>query len=315
MELHNSETNNNNKNSETIIQEKNKNKIENITTDKKPLIISPLQSENVTIIVKSPMLENKKSLKSKIEGALETMKENTSNTVDKVVKGGEQDINSFKRNTQSVSQSKQQQQQSIEEFVIPVIGEKYSFSKNILSEDIIIEKRWEEKDEMKIPIRYEKLFVNDKEIDVYSNSKHGILSQIKGKISTLVHPHRDNGETKENEDDKKNQSNHKDNENQKSKEPQLEGEKVSLFDSQQMENKNLQLSQGNNSKELTNNNKYQTLIPLYAEEITISKKMVKVGEIVISKRRIVETENVEVDAIKEQIKVQYADGRKEKITD
>jgi len=82
-----------------------------------------------------------------------------------------------------------------------------------------------------------------------------------------------------------------------------------------MENKNLQLSQGNNSKELTNNTKYETLIPLYAEEVTVSKKMVKVGEIVISKRRIVETENVEVDAIKEQIKVQYADGRKEKITD
>ena len=313
MESHNSETNNNN-NSDTIIQEKNKNKIKDITTDKKPLIISPLQSENVTIIVKSPMLENKKSLKSKIEGALETMKENTSNTVDKVVKGGEQDINSFKRNTQSVSQSKQQQQ-SIEEFVIPVIGEKYSFSKNILSEDIIIEKRWEEKDEIKIPIRYEKLFVNDKEIDVYSNSKHGILSQIKGKITDLVHPHRDNGETKENEDDNKNQSSHKDNENQKREEPQLEGEKVPLFDSQQMENKNLQLSQGNNSKELTNNNKSQTLIPLYAEEITVSKKMVKVGEIVISKRRIVETENVEVDAIKEQIKVEYPDGRKEKITD
>jgi hypothetical protein len=39
------------------------------------------------------------------------------------------------------------------------------------------------------------------------------------------------------------------------------------------------------------------------------------GEIVISKRRTVETENVEVDAIREQIKIQYADGRKEKITD
>jgi hypothetical protein len=34
------------------------------------------------------------------------------------------------------------------------------------------------------------------------------------------------------------------------------------------------------------------------------------GEIVISKRR-----TVEIDAIKEQIKIQYADGRKEKITD
>jgi stress response protein YsnF len=57
------------------------------------------------------------------------------------------------------------------------------------------------------------------------------------------------------------------------------------------------------------------LIPLYAEEITISTKMVKVGEIVISKRRVVENEDLEIDTIKEQIKVEYADGRKEKITD
>jgi stress response protein YsnF len=55
------------------------------------------------------------------------------------------------------------------------------------------------------------------------------------------------------------------------------------------------------------------LIPLYAEEITVSKKMVKVGEIVLSKRRIVETENVDVDTIKERINVEHADGRKEKI--
>jgi stress response protein YsnF len=92
------------------------------------------------------------------------------------------------------------------------------------------------------------------------------------------------------------------------------GEKVPLFDSQQTGNNNTQLSQDNN-KELTNNIKFETLIPLYAEEITISKKIVKVGEIVVSKRRVVETENVDVDTIKERIKVEYADGRKEKITD
>ncbi|HSF50297.1 MAG TPA: hypothetical protein VLA74_06000, partial [Nitrososphaeraceae archaeon] len=86
----NNNNNNNNSDSDTIIQEKNKNKIEDITTDKKPLIISPLQSEKVTIIVKSPMLENKKSIKSKIEGALDSMEDNTSNVVNKVVKGGEQ---------------------------------------------------------------------------------------------------------------------------------------------------------------------------------------------------------------------------------
>jgi stress response protein YsnF len=314
MELHNSETNNNNNNNnDTIIQEKNKNKIENITTDKNRLIVSPLHSEKITIIVKPQILENRESLKSKIEGALDSVKENASNIVDKVVKGEEQDINSFKRDTESISQPKQQQK-SIEEFVIPVIGEKYSFSKKVLSEDINIEKRWEEKDELKIPVRYEKLFVNDKEIDVYS--KHGIISQIKEKISDLVHSDGDDdSETKENDDDNKKQNDNKDNENQKRKEPQLNGESVPLFDSQQTENNTALLSQSNNNKELTNNNKYETLIPLYAEEITISKKMIKVGEVVISKRRVVATEDVNVDTLKEQIKVEYADGRKEKITE
>ena len=310
MELTDSETNNNNN---SIIQEESKNKTEDIRANKNPLVVSPLQSEKLTIVIQSPSLENKKSIKSKIEEALESVKENASNIVDKVIKVEEQDINSFKRDTESISQS--QQQQSIEEFVIPVVGENYSFSKKILSEDINIEKRWVEGDAIKIPVRYEKLFVNDKEIDVYS--KQGIISQIKEKISDLVQSDDGDGnvnETKENEDDDKKQKDNKDIENQKRKEPQLEGESVPLFDNQQIENSNGQLSQDNNNKELTNNNKYQTLIPLYAEEITVSKKMVKVGEIVISKRRVVEMENVDVDTIKERINVEHADGRKEKIT-
>ena len=308
MELPNSETDNN----DTMIQEKNKNE-DNFEENKNPLVVSPLQSEKVTIIVKPHILEDRESLKSKVGEVLVSVKENASNIVDKVIKVEEQDINSFKRDTESVSQP---QQQSIEEFVIPVVAENYSFSKKILSEDINIEKRWEEKDEIKIPVRYEKLFVNDKEIDVYS--KQGIISQIKEKISDLVHAggdSGDDGETKENEDNNKIQNEYnKDIENQKRKEPQLEGERVPLFDVQQTENSNGQLSQGNNTNKLTNN-KYQTSIPLFAEEITISKKIVKVGEVVISKRRLVEIENVDVDTIKERINVEHADGRKEKITD
>jgi hypothetical protein len=309
MELPNSETDNN----DTMIQEKNKNE-DNFKENKNPLVVSPLQSEKVTIIVKPHILEDRESLKSKVGEVLESVKENASNIVDKVIKVEEQDINSFKRDTESVSQP---QQQSKEEFVIPVVAENYSFSRKILSEDINIEKRWEEKDEIKIPVRYEKLFVNNKEIDVYS--KQGIISQIKEKISDLVHAggdSGDDGETKENEDNNKNQNEYnKDNENQKRKEPQLEGERVPLFDDQQTENSNGQLSQGNNNNKELTNNKYQTLIPLFAEEITISKKIVKVGEVVISKRRVVEIENVDVDTIKERINVEHADGRKEKITD
>ena len=297
MELPNSETDNN----DTMIQEKNKNE-DNFEENKNPLVVSPLQSEKVTIIVKPHILEDRESLKSKVGEVLESVKENASNIVDKVIKVEEQDINSFKRDTESVSQP---QQQSIEEFVIPVVAENYSFSKKILSEEINIEKRWEEKDEIKIPVRYEKLFVNDKEIDVYS--KHGIISQIKEKISDLVQSGDDDGMKQKERD--KNQTDNKEIENQKRKEPQLNGESVPLFDDQQIEDSNGQLFQGNN-KELTNN-KYQTLIPLYAEEITISKKIIKVGEIVISKRRVVETENVDVYTIKERINVEHADGRKD----
>ena len=305
MELPNSE---NDSSDNVFLPEKNKNK-EDFREDKNPLIVSPLQSEKVTIIVKPHILENRESLSSKVGEVLSSVKENASNIVDKVVKREEQDINSFKRNTESISQP---QQESIEEFVIPVVAENYSFSKKILSEEINIEKRWEEKDEIKIPVRYEKLFVNDKEIDVYS--KHGIISQIKEKISDLVQSGDDDDDDgmKQKEEDK-NQTDNKEIENQKRKEPQLNGESVPLFDDQQIEYSNGQLSHGNN-KELTNN-KYQTLIPLYAEEITISKKIIKVGEIVISKRRVVETENVDVDTIKERINVEHADGRKEKITD
>ena len=304
MELPNSETDNNDN---VFLPEKNKNK-EDFREDKNPLVVSPLQSEKVTIIVKPHILENRESLSSKVGEVLSSVKENASNIVDKVVKREEQDINSFKRNTESISQP---QQESIEEFVIPVVAENYSFSKKILSEEINIEKRWEEKDEIKIPVRYEKLFVNDKEIDVYS--KHGIISQIKEKISDLVQSGDDDDDGMKQKEEDKNQTDNKEIENQKRKEPQLNGESVPLFDDQQIEDSNGQLSHGNN-KELINN-KYQTLIPLYAEEITISKKIIKVGEIVVSKRRVVETENVDVDTIKERINVEHADGRKEKITD
>ena len=56
------------------------------------------------------------------------------------------------------------------------------------------------------------------------------------------------------------------------------------------------------------------MIPIYAEEITISKKLVKVGEILLSKRRVIEEENVNVDTTKERISVEHPDGRKEKLT-
>ena len=291
-----------------IIKEKNS----DLKEERNPLIVSPSQSENVRIIVKSPMLKDKESLISKVEEVFETVKESTSNLINKAIKVEEQDINSFKRFSEKASQP--QQQKSIEEeFVIPVIAEDYSLSKKTLSEEINIEKRWTEHDEIKIPVRYEKVFVNDKEIDVYS--KQGTISQIKEKISDLVQSNKGN-ETEEEKEDTKNQNDNKESENQKRRvgeeeELQLKGEIVPLFDNQQNEY-NTRHSSSNN-EELTKNEN-QALIPIYAEEITISKTLVKVGEILLSKRRVVEEENVNVDTTKERISVEHPDGRKEKLT-
>jgi hypothetical protein len=292
-----------------IIKEKN----DDLKEERNPLIVSPSQSEKVRIIVKSPMLKDKESLISKVEEVFETVKESTSNLINKAIKVEEQDINSFKRFSEKASEP--QQQESIEEeFVIPVIAEDYSLSKKTLSEEINIEKRWVEHDEIKIPVRYEKVFVNDKEIDVYS--KQGTISQIKEKISDLVQSNKEN-ETEEEKEDTKNQNDNKEIENKKrevreEEELQLKGEIVPLFDNQQNEYNTIHSSSSNN-EELTKN-KNQALIPIYAEEITISKKLVKVGEILLSKRRVIEEENVNVETTKERIEVEHPDGRKEKLT-
>lgn len=292
-----------------IIKEKNN----DLKEERNPLIVSPSQSEKVRIVVKSPMLKDKESVISKVEEVFETVKESTSNIINKAIKVEEQDINSFKRFSEKASQP--QEQESIEEeFVIPVIAEDYSLSKKTLSEEINIEKRWIEHDEIKIPVRYEKVFVNDKEIDVYS--KQGTISQIKEKISDLVQSNKEN-ETEEEKEGTKNQNDNKEIENKKrevreKEELQLKGEIVPLFDNQQNEYNNIH-SNSSNNEELTKN-KNQALIPIYAEEITISKKLVKVGEILLSKRRVIEEENVNVDTKKERISVEHPDGRKEKLT-
>ena len=256
---------------------------------------------------------------SKVEEVFESVKENTSNLINKAVKVEEQDINSFKRFSEKVSQT-QQQESNEEEFVIPVTAENYSLSKKTISEEINIEKRWIEHEEIKIPVRYEKVFVNDKEIDVYS--KQGVISQIKEKISDLVQSNKEENETKKEEKvDTKKQIDNKEIEKKKrgedEEELQLKGEIVPLFDNQQNEGNNIHYSRSSSNSsynEEFTKNENQALIPIYAEEITISKKLVKVGEILLSKRRVIEEENVNVETTKERIGVEHPDGRKEKLT-
>ena len=51
--------------------------------------------------------------------------------------------------------------------------------------------------------------------------------------------------------------------------------------------------------------------PLYAEDIIISKRKVKVGEVVIRKREITKDEKIRVNLITERITVKNRDGETE----
>ena len=75
-----------------------------------------------------------------------------------------------------------------------------------------------------------------------------------------------------------------------------------------------------NSTSSTNNNeilndKTQKVIPLYAEQLIITKKRVKIGEIIVKKNKIIEDKKVQVDIAKERVTIEYPNGKKERLTD
>ena len=67
------------------------------------------------------------------------------------------------------------------------------------------------------------------------------------------------------------------------------------------------LSIDNNSSET------EKVIPLWAEEIEVNKKMVKVAEIVIKKRKVTEKKNIDIDIKKEEVTIKYPDGITEQL--
>ncbi len=63
------------------------------------------------------------------------------------------------------------------------------------------------------------------------------------------------------------------------------------------------------------NDKTPEVIPLYAEQLIITKKKVKIGEIVIRKNKVIEDKKVNVDIAKERVTIEYPNGKKERLTE
>jgi stress response protein YsnF len=304
----------NKKNNSSMSENEIKNVDDNETNknNENPIRISPKKSRDSRMTIKPSVIHQEGSFSTKVDHLFESVKEKTSDYFDKV-KIKQHNINSFAATGTNVQEANKGHNQ--QEFVIPVLEEKYTLSKNIVLEDIKIEKKWiTHNEKIQVPVSYEKLFVDDKELDAYS--KENIFTQIKDKILDFVYVEGSSNENKiENEANEEVQQkeqklmdkyHHTKNEKEIYK---VNGERVSLSDD---EKANFTNDKNNNTIQ---NDNTQKLIPLYAEEIIITKRKVKVGEIIITKRKITEVKKIDLDIVKEKVTVDYANGRKENITE
>jgi stress response protein YsnF len=179
---------------------------------------------------------------------------------------------------------KQQQQQ-----IVPVLEEDYSISKQTTIKEAKIEKRLVTKTKtVKVPITYEELYINGKKLKSVEEPR--ILSALKDKISSIAN----SGSYDTSVDQSVSKKNKIEN----------RGEQVSLFSS----------SSDDGSSETQIENENEKVIPIYEEQFEIVKKVAKVAEVVITKRRITEKKTIDIDLRGEQAKIKYPDGRSETLS-
>ena len=175
----------------------------------------------------------------------------------------------------------EEQSRDTQEQIVPILEEDYSISKQTSIKEAKIEKRVVTKTKtVKVPISYEELYINDKKLKSVEESQ--ILSALKDKISSIA----STGSAVEQSVKKKNRI-------------EQRGELIPLF------------SSGDTNPNQSDNEK---IIPLYEEQFEIVKKVAKVAEIVITKRRVTEKKIIDIDLRREQVKIKYPDGRSEKLT-
>jgi stress response protein YsnF len=184
-----------------------------------------------------------------------------------------------------VEEQVQQQQ------IVPVLEEDYSISKETTIKEAKIEKRLVAKTKtVKVPIVYEELYINGKKLKSVEESQ--ILSALKDKISRIA--------SSVNADTSVEQS------VKKKKKIENRGKLVPLLSYSEQEEDDNSEAQIDKEKE--------KIISLHEEQFEIIRKMVKVAEIVITKRRVTEKKKIDIDIRGEEVKIKYPDGRSEKLS-
>jgi stress response protein YsnF len=252
------------------------------------MVITPPPIKSSKVVVVRPSSHEKKegdydSISDKAKETSKSLKQTVSAASEKA-KLRNNDVEKDKKVNKTEHSYKQPDREGIGEqntAAIPVNEERFSISKNTVSEDVKIEKRWiSATRKVEIPVPYEEVFVNDKVVKLFDEKDDdNILSKLKGKILDSI----DRDKNKQQQTISQQQN-----------EPR--GELIPLFDD-------------NDNNQIT-----EKVIPILGEEIVVSRRTVKIGEIVIKKRSVTDNKKIQIDIKKEKVMLEYPDGTTEQIT-
>ena len=179
--------------------------------------------------------------------------------------------------------------------IVPVVEEDFDLTKKTVIHETSIVKRMATKTEkIEVPITYEEVYVNNKKLKVYDKEVEGILSKIKDTIAHSVSASDDDNIEYHYPPSTPSQRSHGNSKHDQNSNYKIRGEVVALIEGQE-------------------NNKTEKIVPIWGEEIIVQKRKVKLGEIVIQKRRIIESKKIDIDIKREKVIVEYPDGRKEEL--
>ena len=252
------------------------------------MVITPPPIKSSKVVVVRPSSHEKKegdydSISDKAKETSKSLKQTVSPASEKA-KLRNNDVEKDKKVNKTEHSYKQPDREGIggqNTAPIPVNEERFSISKNTVSEDVKIEKRWiSATRKVEIPVPYEEVFVNDKVVKLFDEKDDdNILSKLKGKILDSI----DRDKNKQQQTISQQQN-----------EPR--GELIPLFDD-------------NDNNQIT-----EKVIPILGEEIVVSRRTVKIGEIVIKKRSVTDNKKIQIDIKKEKVMLEYPDGTTEQIT-
>ncbi|HZC50235.1 MAG TPA: DUF2382 domain-containing protein [Nitrososphaeraceae archaeon] len=257
------------------------------------MVITPPLIKYSKVMVVRPSSQEKKEgeydpISDKAKETSKSLKQTVS-AASKKAKLGNNNVEKDKKVNKTEHSYKQPDREGIDgqdTAAIPVNEERFSISKNTVSEDVKIEKRWiSATRKVEVPVPYEEVYVNDKVVKLFDEKDDdNILSKLKDKILDSI------------DRDKNKQQQRQQTISQQQQQNEPGGELIPLFDDKD------------------NNQITEKVIPILGEEVVVSRRTVKIGEIVIKKRRVTDNKKIQIDIKKEKVMLEYPDGTTEQIT-